>query len=166
MTIFGDSQAAGGRVDGAAGVGIKLRTDKPGSATVRPYFKWDWECELGASGPGGSASARGGLEVSVYRDGVLYQPSDKIPIKRTQPLVCDYTYNMFDGQHKYNYSDYGIAVDDISTSFQIEPGYEYEVNFGVWVTCDRSFALGGDSGSQARVDGSIPFIVVERLVYG
>lgn len=106
-----------------AGFGISLNTDHPKNVTGRSLRRTTYSYGVGAGFPNGSATAEGGMEMTVVENGTLIRfAEDKIFRKRV-------SVNENDGVELDGF----VVGDPIEVSWTMLPGSRYEFNVGAWV---------------------------------
>ncbi len=142
----------------AAGIGAILTTDKPAIVSVRPFIRYSWQYQMSVSGIGSNADVRGGIDASAWVNGTMISPPE---IRRH--LAFSDSISWVSSRNELGEGD--APMDQISLDFTMAPNNVYSVNFGSWVECEYEDWI-GSAASGAKVQATIPFIVVVRFVAG
>jgi hypothetical protein len=109
-----------------AGFGVSLRTDHPRNVTGRSLRRTSRFYHVSSAGFGGSATAEGGMEMTVVENGQLLRfAEDKVFRSRVSEFESDTAV-----------PDGFTTGDPVEVSWTMLPGSRYEFNVGAWVYCE------------------------------
>jgi hypothetical protein len=149
--------AAGGsdnRSDAHGGFGVALSSASVQAASGRSLRSTDFSYNVGAGVAGGTATAEGGMEMTVIENGaVLSSAQDKVFRKRVS-----------------NGEDDSVGPDGFATGggiqvdWVMQPGHTYTFNVGGWVFCESHDGIGfsGFSTAWANLNALVIALTVDH----
>lgn len=126
-----------------AGFGVSLSTDRTRTVTGRSSRRTASAYNVGSYGPGGAATAEGGMEMTVIENGTLIRfKEDKVFRKRVSGF-----------EHENTFPADGFAIGTpIEMTWTMIPGSTYTFNVGAWVWCENQQPSLFPDTSHAQAD--------------